>query len=158
MSADDWNSEFDKYRASPEFLILNSRMTLEEFKSIFWWEYSHRVLGRVLGVLYVLPFAYFVARRRVPTLTPTLTAFGLLLGFQGFLGWYMVKSGLEESILHTPGAVPRVSQYRLAAHLLAALGLYCGMLGTALAARNDWILASGKKLLAEVEEMGLDEV
>lgn len=124
-------------------------MTLEEFKSIFWWEYSHRILGRVLGVIYVLPFAYFVARRKVPTITPALTVFGLLLGFQGFLGWYMVKSGLEDSIMHTPGAVPRVSQYRLAAHLMAALTLYVGMLGTAMAARSDWLLAQGTKTLAD---------
>ena len=102
-------------------------------------EWAHRVLGRVIGVVYALPLFYFIARRRLPGRSiATLSGLGALLGFQGFLGWYMVKSGLEDSLLETPGAVPRVSQYRLAAHLSAALLLYCGMLGTAFSTRKDW--------------------
>lgn len=114
-------------------------MTLPEFKRIFFWEYSHRLLGRTIGVCFVLPFAYFAFRRRLgPGLATKLTGYSLLIGFQGALGWYMVKSGLEESLLTTPGAVPRVSQYRLAAHLGTALLLFMGMLGTGLTIRREW--------------------
>lgn len=123
---------------------LNHGITLEQFKSIFYMEWGHRVLGRLIGLVYVLPMVYFVSTRRVPRkLTPTLAGLGLLLGFQGFLGWYMVKSGLEDSIMETPGAVPRVSQYRLAAHLTAALLLYAGMLSTAMSVRTEWRYGNG---------------
>ncbi|KAG8914693.1 hypothetical protein FRC00_011419 [Tulasnella sp. 408] len=140
----EWEVEFDKYKATPEYKLLNHGITLEQFKSIFYMEWGHRVLGRLIGLVYVLPMVYFVSTRRVPRkLTPTLAGLGLLLGFQGFLGWYMVKSGLEDSIMETPGAVPRVSQYRLAAHLTAALLLYGGMLSTAMSIRTDWKYGNG---------------
>lgn len=120
---------------------------MEEFKSIFYMEYAHRVLGRVIGLAYAVPFLYLLTTRRLtPSLALPLTGFGLLLGFQGFLGWYMVKSGLEDSLMQTPGAVPRVSQYRLAAHLGTALLLYGGMLGTAIGIRRDWAWAQGEKV------------
>jgi len=125
-------------------------------------EYAHRVLGRLIGLAFTLPLAYFLIRRRLPlrlvhpipkalappapppnpipapTITPVLAGLALLIGAQGVLGWYMVKSGLADSLMETPGAVPRVSQYRLAAHLGLALALYVGMLGTGLTVLRDW--------------------
>lgn len=133
MSESDWEAEFAKYRASPEFLILNSRMNLEEFKSIYWMEWIHRVWGRVVGLSFVLPAAYFIARRQVSrSMAPKLLGIAGLIGFQGFLGWWMVKSGLKDDFLspdRKPGRdVPRVSQYRLAAHLGTAFVAYLSML------------------------------
>ena len=114
-------------------------MTLSEFKRIFFWEWSHRVLGRVVGIAFVLPLGYFALRKRLtPGLLSRSLGMSLLIGAQGALGWYMVKSGLEDSLMETPGAVPRVSQYRLAAHLGTAFVLYAGMFGTGLAALMDW--------------------
>lgn len=119
-------------------------MNLEEFKSIFYMEWGHRVLGRFIGVAFVVPLVYFAVRKKLtPTLPKHLSAMALLLGFQGALGWYMVKSGLEESLMDTPGAVARVSHYRLAAHLGTAFLLYAGMFGTGLAALYDWRFANG---------------
>ena len=117
-------------------------------------EWGHRVLGRVIGIAFVLPLAYFAVRKKLTTPMPAqLIGMALLLGFQGILGWYMVKSGLEDSIMDTPGAVPRVSQYRLAAHLGTAILLYAGMLGTGLAVVKDWRYAhsglwSGSKTMS----------
>jgi heme a synthase len=128
MSEADWASEFLKYQSSPEFHLLNSRMTLEEFKSIYWMEWIHRVWGRAIGLTFVLPAIYFVARRQVSR-PMALRVFGIagLIGFQGFLGWWMVKSGLKDD-LFAPGSHPRVSQYRLTAHLGAAFIVYTSML------------------------------
>lgn len=118
---------------------INHSISLDEFKNIFYMEWGHRVLGRIIGIAFVLPLSYFAARKKLTTSMPAkLTGMALLLGFQGVLGWYMVKSGLEDSIMETPGAVPRVSQYRLAAHLGTAVLLYAGMLGTGLAVMKDW--------------------
>ena len=112
---------------------------MDEFKRIFYMEYSHRILGRLIGVAFVLPYVYLlVSKRLTQTLPVKLGALAGLIGVQGFLGWYMVKSGLENSLMDTPGAVPRVSQYRLAAHLGAALALYAGMLRMGLAVLRDW--------------------
>lgn len=122
---------------------MNHSISLEEFKGIFFWEWSHRVLGRIIGVGFVVPLAYFALRKRLTaTLPKHLTAMALLIGAQGALGWYMVKSGLEDSLMDTPGAVPRVSQYRLAAHLGTAFVLYAGMFGTGLSAIMDWRYAN----------------
>jgi len=133
MSQSDWEHEFAKYRASPEFLILNSQMTLDEFKSIYWMEWIHRIWGRFVGLSFVLPAAYFIATKRVSKNTiPKLGGIAALIGFQGFLGWWMVKSGLKDDFLspdRKPGRdVPRVSQYRLAAHLGTAFVAYLSML------------------------------
>ncbi|SPO04940.1 probable COX15 - cytochrome oxidase assembly factor [Cephalotrichum gorgonifer] len=125
---DAWNSEFEKYRASPEFKLLNPNMTLEEFKKIYFMEWFHRVWGRVIGVTFVLPAIYFVARRRVSLpMAFNLAGISALIGFQGVIGWWMVKSGLKDD-LFAPGSHPRVSQYRLAAHLSAAVLCYSWML------------------------------
>lgn len=123
----EWEAEFEKYQQYPEFRIMNHGMTLPEFKFIWYMEYSHRMWGRLVGLAFILPAAYFWRRGYL-----NRTMKGRVLGlcsfvcFQGLLGWYMVKSGLEEK----PDShdVPRVSQYRLAAHLGSALLLYCGSL------------------------------
>lgn len=114
-------------------------------------EWGHRVLGRLIGLAYVVPFAYLAYTKRFTrSLILPLTGFGFLLGFQGALGWYMVKSGLSHELLETPNSVPRVSQYRLAAHLGTALALYVGMLGTALSIRSDWTWATRASKVSEL--------
>ncbi|XP_015203353.2 heme A synthase COX15 [Lepisosteus oculatus] len=130
-SQGEWEAEFQKYQQFPEFKFLNHDMTLPEFKFIWFMEYSHRMWGRLVGLAYILPAVYFWRRGYL-----NRTMKGRVLGlcgfvcFQGLLGWYMVKSGLEEK----PESydVPRVSQYRLAAHLGSALVLYCASLWTGL--------------------------
>ena len=123
---------------------LNHSISLDNFKSIFYMEWGHRVLGRVIGVVFVGPLAYFALRKKIPkSMVFPLTGLAFLIGAQGLLGWYMVKSGLEESIMDTPGAVPRVSQYRLAAHLGMAFLLYLGMFGSGMAVIKDWKYANG---------------
>jgi cytochrome c oxidase assembly protein subunit 15 len=105
---------------------------------------------------FILPAAYFLMKGKVgPNVRWKLLAIAGGIGFQGFLGWYMVKSGLSEEILATPGAVPRVSQYRLAMHLGAALLLYTGMLHTALSISKDWKYAMGQGKSAGVESSSL---
>ncbi|XP_073408897.1 heme A synthase COX15 [Dendrobates tinctorius] len=128
---EEWEVEFQKYQQFPEFKILNHNMTLNEFKFIWYMEYSHRMWGRAVGLAYILPAIYFW-RKGWFTRGMKRTVLGLcgFVCFQGLLGWYMVKSGLEEK----PDSydVPRVSQYRLAAHLGSALVLYCASLWTGL--------------------------
>ncbi len=127
-NAKGWDSEFAKYRSSPEFKHLNSHMTLDEFKSIYYMEWAHRIWGRVVGISFVLPAIYFVARRKVSApMAAKLCGIAGLIGFQGFLGWWMVKSGLKDD-LFAPGSHPRVSQYRLTAHLGTAFICYSAML------------------------------
>ncbi|THH08120.1 hypothetical protein EW145_g2907 [Phellinidium pouzarii] len=148
LSQAEWEEEFAKYKATPEYKLffffwcyirLNSNFTLDDFKRIFFMEWGHRVLGRFIGIAFVLPLTYFAVRRKItPALTKQFAGLAVLLGLQGALGWYMVKSGLEDSILDTPGAVPRVSQYRLAAHLGAAFVLYGAMFITGHNIIRDW--------------------
>jgi cytochrome c oxidase assembly protein subunit 15 len=127
-----WDSEFTKYRSSPEFAQLNSSMSLAEFKQIYFMEWAHRLWGRVIGITFLVPTVYFIARRRVtPSMAFRLTGICGMIGFQGFIGWWMVKSGLKDD-LFAPGSHPRVSQYRLTAHLGAAFAVYCSMLLTGL--------------------------
>ena len=105
-----WAEEFAKYQTSPEFQKVNSFFTVADFKTIFWFEYLHRLLGRLIGVAFAVPFLWFLYQGRVaPALKPKLWLLLVLGGLQGVMGWYMVKSGLVD--------VPAVSQYRLAAHL-----------------------------------------
>ncbi|MFQ5935146.1 MAG: COX15/CtaA family protein [Acidiferrobacterales bacterium] len=120
-----WQETFEKYRRFPEYQKVNRDMTLKEFKWIFWVEYAHRLLGRAIGLVFLLPFLYFLVRRRVPRpLVPKLIIMFLLGGLQGLLGWFMVKSGLVDQ--------PRVSPYRLTAHLTMAILIYGYILWTAL--------------------------
>jgi heme a synthase len=113
LSAADWHILFLKYQQSPQYLIENYHFSLEEFKSIFWWEYIHRLLGRFIGMVFIIPFLYFLVTKKVSgSLIPKLLIILALGGLQGALGWYMVKSGLVKD--------PSVSHYRLAAHLITA--------------------------------------
>ncbi|KAI9805950.1 MAG: hypothetical protein M1825_000564 [Sarcosagium campestre] len=128
FSASDWDAEFDRYKASPEFKLLNPHMELSEFKYIYWMEWTHRLWGRFVGLSFVLPAAYFIARRRVSApMAARITGIAALIGSQGALGWWMVKSGLKDD-LFAPGSHPRVSQYRLTAHLGTAFLCYTAML------------------------------
>jgi len=125
LSDADWAAEFAKYQQIPEYQAVHSGMTLAEFKGIFYWEYGHRLLGRLIGVAFAAPFLWFLSRRQLPRRLAAPLAVILLLGFvQGGLGWYMVKSGLADRI--------EVSQYRLVAHLALALVIYGAILWTAL--------------------------
>lgn len=131
-SEEQWEEEFAKYRLSPEFKMLNSGMNLDEFKKIYFMEWSHRLWGRFIGISFVVPAVYFIVRRRV-TRPMALRLLGIsgLIGFQGVIGWWMVKSGLKDDLFN-PGSHPRVSQYRLAAHLGAAFFVYLSMLTSGL--------------------------
>lgn len=143
LSAEDWESEFEKYRASPEFKLLNPHMNLEEFKKIYYMEWTHRLWGRFVGLSFVIPAVYFVARKKV-TANMAFRLFGIagLIGAQGALGWWMVKSGLHDD-LFAPGSHPRVSQYRLTAHLGTAFICYVAMLWNGLSIlRDNRLLAS----------------
>ena len=125
LSAEEWQRTFEMYQQSPEFQKVNSHMTVHDFKGIFWLEYLHRLLGRIIGMAFLVPFLYFVWRGYVRKGEwPKYTLMFLLGGLQGVLGWYMVKSGLVDN--------PRVSQYRLTAHLVAALAIYAYILWVAL--------------------------
>ena len=125
---DDWESEFNKYRSSPEFKMLNPNMTLSEFKSIYYMEWTHRLWGRFVGLSFAIPALYFIARRKVSRpMALRITGIAGLIGFQGVLGWWMVKSGLKDDLFAT-GSHPRVSQYRLVAHLGTAFLCYSAML------------------------------
>ena len=125
LSEAAWAAEFEKYQQIPQYKLLNAGMSLGEFKSIFLWEYVHRLWGRLIGFVYALPLLYFLIRRRIPRRLTLPLAGIFLLGFaQGALGWYMVKSGLSDRV--------SVSQYRLVAHLALALAIYALTLWIAL--------------------------
>jgi cytochrome c oxidase assembly protein subunit 15 len=124
LSDASWAQEFAKYQRIPQYQLLNRGMSLSEFKTIFLWEYVHRLWARLLGVALALPLLWFAVRGRLPrTLWPRLVGLLVLLGLQGALGWWMVSSGLSERT--------SVSQYRLAAHLVTALALYAFTVWTA---------------------------
>jgi len=117
LSSEDWQGEFASYKQSPEYQKKNTDMTLAEFKFIFWLEFIHRLIGRLVGLLYLLPLLYYCATKKISPRS-FIVYFGILLLFfaQGFLGWYMVKSGL---ILQ-----PYISHFRLACHLILAVIIY----------------------------------
>ncbi|KAH6813550.1 cytochrome c oxidase 15 [Perilla frutescens var. frutescens] len=131
LSDDEWLVEFQKYKQSPEYKRVNKGMSLDDFKFIYWMEYGHRMWGRALGIMFALPFSYFL-RKGYITLQLGLRLSGLFaLGAgQGLIGWWMVKSGLEEPA--SEYSEPRVSPYRLAAHLTSAFAIYTGLFWTAL--------------------------
>jgi cytochrome c oxidase assembly protein subunit 15 len=125
LNDNEWQETFSKYQQSPEYLKVNQGMGLEAFKSIFYFEYAHRVLGRLIGLAFLLPFLYFLIRKKIPRpMIPKMIIMFVLGGLQGVLGWYMVKSGLVHN--------PQVSQYRLTAHLLAAIIIYSYILWVAM--------------------------
>ena len=112
-----WQAAFEKYQLIPEYSVINQGMTLAGFKFIYWWEWSHRFLGRFIGVAFFLPFVFLAATARMPrSLWPWLAAIFVLGALQGALGWYMVASGLVDRV--------DVSQYRLSAHLSFAALIY----------------------------------
>lgn len=114
LNEEKWMEEFEKYKQSPEFRHKNFDFTLQQFKSIYWWEFIHRLWGRLIGLVFFVPFMYFLLRSKIRQkgFWRLLTIF-ILGGLQGFIGWYMVQSGLVNE--------PRVSHYRLALHLVTAL-------------------------------------
>ena len=120
MTEADWQAEFTKYQASPEFQLQNHQMELAAFKTIYWWEWGHRQLGRIVGLVWAAGFVFFWATKRIPTgWTGRLLGLGALGGLQGAIGWWMVASGLS-------GRMVDVASYRLATHLglaFAILGL-----------------------------------
>ncbi len=135
MSHADWEYRFDQYKQFPEYQLLRPDMTLHEFKMIFFWEYLHRLLGRLLGLVYAVPMIWFWWRGRLPGNVKLPVFIGLLLGAcQGAMGWYMVKSGLADN--------PYVSHYRLAAHLGLAFVVFSYLL---------WILL-GLRPVTELDE------
>ena len=125
LDAADWQAEFDHYRQSPQYSQVNRGMTLDDFKTIFFWEYVHRLLGRLIGLAFALPLAWFAWKRAIPS------GYGWKLGgllglgaLQGAVGWWMVASGLVD--------VPEVSHIRLAVHLLLALLIFAALIWVAL--------------------------
>ncbi len=144
LSDADWQSEFQKYQQIPEYQEVNFGMSLGEFKTIYWWEWGHRLLGRFLGVAFLIPFIVFVLTRQI---TGSFIWKGLALlllgGLQGALGWYMVKSGLSDRV--------DVSQYRLAAHLGLAVFLFMVLVWFAL----DLRMKSQKPLAGIILPIGL---
>jgi cytochrome c oxidase assembly protein subunit 15 len=125
LNEGDWLAEFEKYKTIPEYHQVNLGMSLSEFKRIYWWEWGHRLLGRVIGAAFLIPLVFFAVTRRLDrALGVKLLGLFLVGGLQGALGWWMVSSGLSERV--------DVSQYRLAAHLGLALILFAAMLWLAL--------------------------
>jgi cytochrome c oxidase assembly protein subunit 15 len=123
LTATQWDQAFEAYKMIPQYQKLNAGMTLSEFKTIFWWEWSHRLLGRVIGAVYLLPFLYFLWRTPMSAeLKRRLWVIFGLGGLQGAVGWWMVASGLSERT--------EVSQYRLATHLSLALLIYAAIVWT----------------------------
>jgi len=121
----DWMDLFEKYKRTPEYLKVNVGMDLDGFKGIFWLEYLHRLLGRAIGIVFLVPFLWFLARGRISRgLAPRLVGIFALGALQGLMGWLMVASGLVD--------MPRVSAYRLTAHLALAVAIYGYMLWVAL--------------------------
>jgi heme a synthase len=121
LSEAQWLTEFEKYREIPQYQLVNRGMSLDEFKVIYWWEWGHRLLGRLIGIAFVVPFlAFWLTGRIEPMLKPRLAALLALGAAQGVLGWYMVMSGLVERV--------SVSQYRLAAHLTLAVAIFAAIM------------------------------
>ena len=121
----EWQEAFELYQQYPEFQKLHSHFTIEDFKGIYFWEWLHRVIGRLIGIVFIIPFLYFIATKQLTKKTIKKCIVLLVLGgFQGFLGWYMVKSGLVD--------MPDVSHFRLAAHLTTAFLTFAATLWVAL--------------------------
>ena len=147
LSEAAWVSEFEKYKQIPEYLEINgpAGMTLEDFKFIYFWEWVHRLLGRLIGLAFALPLAWFAFKRAIPDgYGGRLTALLVLGGMQGAIGWWMVSSGLTERT--------DVSHFRLATHLLTALLILGALVWTALDLRQ---LASGRHRKSKLTAFGL---
>ncbi len=139
LSLNDWEISFSLYKQIPEYKLLNSSMTLEQFKTIYWWEYIHRLLGRFVGLFYLIPLLFFTFKKVIKKNSLiSLYLILFLIFFQGFIGWYMVKSGLTERI--------DVSHYRLSLHLTLAFIIYILLLWNYLKYKNQQIFIHNKKL------------
>jgi cytochrome c oxidase assembly protein subunit 15 len=123
LTQDEWSQAFEGYKKIPQYSEMNAGMTLDQFKTIFWWEWSHRLLGRFIGVAFLLPFLWFMWRGMLPSdLKRRLWIIFGLGGLQGAVGWWMVASGLTNRV--------EVSQYRLATHLVLALLIFAAIVWT----------------------------
>ena len=139
LSLSDWEKSFILYKQIPEYKLVNSSMTLEQFKTIYWWEYTHRLLGRFIGLFYLIPLLYFTFKKSIKKNSLiSLYLILILIFFQGFVGWYMVKSGLIDRT--------DVSHYRLALHLILAFIIFISLLWNYLKCTNQQILIHNKKL------------
>jgi len=139
LSVKNWENFFSLYKQIPEYQLLNSSMTLEQFKTIYWWEYTHRLLGRIVGIFYLIPLLYFTFKKMIKKNSLTsLYLILILIFFQGFIGWYMVKSGLTERT--------DVSHYRLALHLTLAFIIFILLFWNYLKSKNRQIITHNKKL------------
>jgi cytochrome c oxidase assembly protein subunit 15 len=148
LNHSDWSAEFARYQATPEYRQINgpAGMDLAAFQRIYFWEWFHRLLGRMIGLAMFIPLVWFAARRALPKgYAPRLVALLLLVGFQGALGWYMVQSGLVSRT--------DVSHFRLSAHLLTALFLLAGLVWTALDLRQ--LARSGETRPARLTTVGI---
>jgi len=139
LTSSDWNKSFLLYKKIPEYKLINSSMTLEEFKIIYWWEFSHRFLGRIVGLFYFLPLLFFTWKKIIykKSIISLYLIFVLIL-LQGFIGWYMVKSGLTEKT--------DVSHYRLSLHLTIAFIILILLFWNYLKYKNLTDLSNYKKL------------
>ena len=138
LSLSNWEKSFTLYKQIPEYKLLNSSMTLDEFKTIYWWEYIHRLLGRFIGLFYLVPLLYFTFKKVIKKNTLiSLYLILILIFFQGFIGWHMVKSGLTEKT--------DVSHYRLAFHLTLAFIIFILLLWNYLKYKNRQIFIHTKK-------------
>ena len=141
LSLNDWEKSFLLYKQIPEYKLINSLMTLEQFKTIYWWEYFHRLLGRIIGLLYFVPLFYFAFKKMIKKKSLiSLYIILILIIFQGYIGWYMVKSGLTERT--------DVSHYRLALHLTLAFIIFILLLWNYLKYKNQQSHIYNKRLPA----------
>lgn len=142
ITEEHWQERFAKYQTSPEFIYKNNSMSMDEFKSIFWWEYIHRMIGRTIGLVFIAGFAYFLIKKKFRRETlPKMILLFALGGLQGLIGWWMVKSGLVKN--------PAVSHYRLATHLMSAFTVFAFTFWFALQLiypKQEAIASEGKKL------------
>tara|TARA_Y100000590_G_scaffold440645_1_gene566293 strand:+ start:3994 stop:5019 length:1026 start_codon:yes stop_codon:yes gene_type:complete len=139
LTISDWEKSFSLYKKIPEYKLLNSSMTLEQFKTIYWWEYIHRLLGRFIGLLYLIPLFYFTYKKVLKKSSIiNLYLILFLIFLQGFVGWYMVTSGLTERT--------DVSHYRLSLHLILAFIIFILLLWNYLKYKNEKTYVSNKKL------------
>ncbi len=139
LSLNEWEKSFSLYKHIPEYKLLNSSMTLEQFKTIYWWEYIHRLLGRFIGLFFLIPLLYFNFKKKIKKNSLiSLYLILLLILFQGFIGWFMVRSGLTEKT--------DVSHYRLAMHLTLAFIIFILLLWNYLEHKEQQVFISNKKL------------
>jgi len=120
LNQESWERYFLEYKSIPQYVFLNQNMSLQEFKIIFFWEYFHRILGRIIGLFFFIPFIFFIFKRILNNyLTHRLILISFLILLQGFIGWYMVKSGLVDNV--------SVSHYRLSLHLFTAFIIFSSL-------------------------------